>query len=423
MNILNEKKEVTPIITPSLGYKLRSINWNEDFYFDNPIDKEKINSIPKAIEISKDIFLAIEKSGMQYRETYKWDEYLYFKMTAENIFAATIYYYCKHYPKEYCNLAYIIATVCNPDISILSEMLKRDRETEIFIRGLNECHTLNVGSEFTGIKNELTTYLGRLYTKEFFYLFTEGKYSPNTSQFILLHYFDNVIWQVEQLQKNGFLFLESNIKKENDEESLYDSYDDGIPIKFLINKGRLDFSKIMYESTEKNETNTMKKIIFLIMISFISLKSMAGDGDKFFNISGGWQWKNTVNAVVGLEFEGKYHNAYELYIDLATAYDKCPVCNKVCSDSFWSYKTFGIGAAYKPTISRGKNSNLRWRFGADLGANRKGFQASIDIGLEYSYSFRNGMQVFVMQKNDFVFWTRDHFRNGLLVGVKFPINK
>ena len=39
MNILNEKKEVTPIITPSFGYKLRSINWNEDFYFDNPIYK------------------------------------------------------------------------------------------------------------------------------------------------------------------------------------------------------------------------------------------------------------------------------------------------------------------------------------------------------------------------------------------------
>ena len=165
----------------------------------------------------------------------------------------------------------------------------------------------------------------------------------------------------------------------------------------------------------------MKRIAFLVITLFFSLKSMAGDGDKFFNISGGWQWKNTVNAVVGLEFEGKYHNAYELYIDLATAYDKCPVCNKVCSDSFWSYKTFGIGAAYKPTISRGKNSNLRWRFGADLGANRKGFQASIDIGLEYSYSFRNGMQVFVMQKNDFVFWTRDHFRNGLLVGVKLSI--
>ena len=65
----------------------------------------------------------------------------------------------------------------------------------------------------TGIKNELTTYLGRLYTKEFFYLFTEGKYSPNTSQFILLHYFDNVIWQVEQLQKNGFFVLGIEYKK------------------------------------------------------------------------------------------------------------------------------------------------------------------------------------------------------------------
>lgn len=61
MNILNEKKEVTPIITPSLGYKLRSINWNEDFYFDNPIDKEKINSIPKAIEISKIYFLLLRR--------------------------------------------------------------------------------------------------------------------------------------------------------------------------------------------------------------------------------------------------------------------------------------------------------------------------------------------------------------------------
>ena len=92
---------------------------------------------------------------------------------------------------------------------------------------------------------------------------------------------------MEQLQKNGFLFLESNIKKKrNDEESLYDSYDDGIPIKFLINKGRLDFSKIMYESTEKMKLTILnnkynEENYIYIMISFISLKSMAGDGDKF----------------------------------------------------------------------------------------------------------------------------------------------
>lgn len=167
----------------------------------------------------------------------------------------------------------------------------------------------------------------------------------------------------------------------------------------------------------------MKKIYILAIMITMSLHCFAGDGDKFLNLTGGWQWKNTVNAVVGFELETKYHNAWELYFDLATAYRTCPVCHKVCSDSFWDYKTFGIGAAYKPSMWRGKNSTVRWRFGADLGANHKGFQASVDIGLEYSYSFKNGIQFFVMQKNDFVFWTRDHFRNGLLIGLKFPLTK
>lgn len=43
------------------------------------------------------------------------------------------------------------------------------------------------------------------------------------------------------ITEKWFFVLGIEYKKENDEESLYDSYDDGIPIKFLINKGRLDF--------------------------------------------------------------------------------------------------------------------------------------------------------------------------------------
>lgn len=167
----------------------------------------------------------------------------------------------------------------------------------------------------------------------------------------------------------------------------------------------------------------MKKIFLAAIVSLLTIKGMAGEKDSFLNIAGGWQWKNTVNAVIGLELETKYHNAWELYFDLATAYATCPSCHKVCSKSFFDYKTIGIGVAYKPTMWRGKNSVVRWRFGADLGANRRGFQASIDLGLEYSYTFKNRMQFFIMQKNDFVFWTRDHFRNGLLIGLKFPLSK
>lgn len=167
----------------------------------------------------------------------------------------------------------------------------------------------------------------------------------------------------------------------------------------------------------------MKKILLsTLMIILFALKSFAGDKDKHFTIAGGWQFKNTINALISLEFETKYHNAWEIYVDLSNAYTKCPEHNRIDSKSFWDYKTFGIGAAYKPTFWRGKNSTLRWRAGADLGANRGGFQASVEIGIEYNYCFRNGMQFFMLQKNDFVFWTRDHFRNGLLIGLKIPLN-
>lgn len=37
----------------------------------------------------------------------------------------------------------------------------------------------------------------------------------------------------------------------------------------------------------------MKRIAFLVITLFFFLKSMAGDGDKFFNISGGWLYEVT----------------------------------------------------------------------------------------------------------------------------------
>ena len=176
-----------------------------------------------------------------------------------------------------------------------------------------------------------------------------------------------------------------------------------------------------------NKLLIMRKHICATLFSLFFLHVYAGENDRFINAYGGWQanafkWNNAlVNVMVGLEFEGKYHNAWEIYFDASTAYKTCETCHKVCSKSFFDYKTFAIGAAYKPVIRRAKNRLLRLRVGADLGANEKGFQAGLEAGLEYSYSFRNGMQVFLIQKNDIVFWSRDHFRNGLLAGVKFPI--
>lgn len=164
----------------------------------------------------------------------------------------------------------------------------------------------------------------------------------------------------------------------------------------------------------------MQKLFITLILTLFSLPLIAGDGDKFITVSAGWQYRRTATTTISMEFEGKYHNAWEIYIDLATAYKKCDVCNKVCSDSFFDYKTWGLGGAYKASMYRGKNSLLRLRVGGDVGNNRSGFQCSIELGIELSYSLSNKMQLFVQQKNDFVFWSRDNFRNGILAGIKIP---
>lgn len=165
----------------------------------------------------------------------------------------------------------------------------------------------------------------------------------------------------------------------------------------------------------------MKKNRLLLILSLLLCvqRSFAGDGDKYINVSGGWQYKNTVNALISVEFEGINHSSYEFYLDLANVYREAPD-GKVHSNTFWDYKSLGIGTAWKPVISRGRNTALKWRLGADIGANDNSFQASLEVGLEYSYTLKNGWKLFALQKNELVFWTRDHFRNGLLIGVKLP---
>ncbi|GHT53638.1 hypothetical protein FACS189451_03810 [Bacteroidia bacterium] len=164
-----------------------------------------------------------------------------------------------------------------------------------------------------------------------------------------------------------------------------------------------------------------KKIFILIIGLVFALNIQAGDGDVSFNVAGGWQFDKTFNAVIALEKEIKYHNSYELYFDLANAYTFAPD-GKIYSNTFWKYPSILGGLAYKPTLLRGKNTSLKMRGGAALGVNKNGFECGIDLGLEYSYSFKNRWKIFVWQKNDVVFWTRDHWRTGILIGVKIPIN-
>ena len=53
----------------------------------------------------------------------------------------------------------------------------------------------------------------------------------------------------------------------------------------------------------------MKKIILAGLALLCVLTVHAGDGDQYFNISGGFLFNSTVNATLGYEHELSYSNA------------------------------------------------------------------------------------------------------------------
>ena len=94
----------------------------------------------------------------------------------------------------------------------------------------------------------------------------------------------------------------------------------------------------------------MKKIL-LSLIAAISLSASAfaqAHSDRItFGV--GLLYENGLDATLSWEHETKYHNAWEFFVNGYLKWDECPSCGHVCPESFWkNYRTWGVGAAYKP---------------------------------------------------------------------------
>lgn len=161
-----------------------------------------------------------------------------------------------------------------------------------------------------------------------------------------------------------------------------------------------------------------------MIIFSLALKANAGDGDILIKGSAGIAIQKTAWANLGLEWETKYHNAWEIYADFGTGFKYCEIDQTyLCNETFFDYKSFGVGGAYKPKFYRWKNLNLRGQFGVDLGVKEGNtFFLSLVVGPELTYTFKCNVQLFILQKNEFCFWCRDHFRNGVMLGIKIPLN-
>lgn len=170
----------------------------------------------------------------------------------------------------------------------------------------------------------------------------------------------------------------------------------------------------------------MKSLYCKILCAFLLFLAVgqvqAGERDKRIGFNAGVLYPRIFNVTLQYEWETTYYNAWECYFDYATQWNDCPQCGKVCMDSFWKeHYAYGFGLAYKPAIHRGKNSVARFRIGSDIGASKQSFALGVELGFEYVWTLRNGIQLVAQQKNEVTFWSKPRFKNGALLGIRFPL--
>lgn len=167
----------------------------------------------------------------------------------------------------------------------------------------------------------------------------------------------------------------------------------------------------------------MRKLyIIILLIAAVITPAKAGDGDKHVGFQAGLMYPGVLNGVLSVDFETRYHNAFEFYIDAFTEWKDCQDCGKVCKESFWkSNYALGVGAAYKPVVHRSRNSVGRFRIGADIGTSSREFALGIEAGYEYVWTFKNNVQFVLQQKNELTFWGRPTWKIGGMVGIRLPM--
>ncbi len=66
---------------------------------------------------------------------------------------------------------------------------------------------------------------------------------------------------------------------------------------------------------------------------------------------------------------------------------------------FWqNYRSYGVGAAYKPCVVRGRNYHGNLRLGASAGSDTKDFLGGLHVGYEHNYALSFGCAAFFFGK-------------------------
>ena len=170
----------------------------------------------------------------------------------------------------------------------------------------------------------------------------------------------------------------------------------------------------------------MKKLTLIIAMAIISVASYAQGNTDRIGLGVGVLYQRGMDATLFWEHESRYHNAWEVFVNAYTKWDKCADCGKVCAKSFFSnYNTGTAGVAYKPCVVRKRNQYGSLRLGASAGCDiDKKFLAGIHLGYEHNYALPHGWQFYWQAKVDVMLPKRmDIVRAGVALGFKLPCQR
>ncbi|MBC5620858.1 hypothetical protein [Butyricimonas hominis] len=168
---------------------------------------------------------------------------------------------------------------------------------------------------------------------------------------------------------------------------------------------------------------SMKRTILLtITCMCICLGASAQRNSGRLSLGAGLLYKNGAEMTLAYEHEMNYRHIWEFFANGYLQWSDCRTCGHICPESFWkNYRTWGIGAAYKPCVIRGRNHYGSLRLGASGGSDTEKFVAGIHLGYEHSYVLRSGWIFYWQVKNDVIIRGADLFRTGVALGIKLPI--
>ena len=183
-------------------------------------------------------------------------------------------------------------------------------------------------------------------------------------------------------------------------------------------------TKITFSWFELRRSKVARSFMLLLTLLAAGIPSaIAGNGDSHLGLHAGISYPRILSVQLSYTKENRYHDAYDFYVDAFTQWKQCPTCGKVCKDTFWK-NCYGltVGGTFKPAVHRGRNNVGRVRLGADLGTNTRSFMAGVELGYEHVWTLRSGVQLVLQQRNEFNFWAKPTFVNGIQAGVRLPLS-